>query len=75
MSANDPQIGPQKIPGPKMFTSSVIKEYSQLKYLDNGFKHFFFIIFFYSATIITFKCFACKFYYSYNTVAGAKERF
>ena len=49
MSANDPQIGPQKIPGPKMFTSPVIKECSQLKYLDNGFKHFFFFFFFFIA--------------------------
>lgn len=70
MQANDPQIGPQKILEPEMFTSSVMKECNQLKKLDNGFNQFFFS---YNATIITFKCFECRFYKCHNAVARCNK--
>ena len=43
-TASDPQIGPQKIPGPEMVTLPVSKEWNELKNLGNGFKHLFFFL-------------------------------
>ena len=71
-TGNDPQIGLRMIPGPEMVALSVMKEWNELKNLDSGFKLYIIFIFSYNATIIMFKCFACKFYNFKNHNAAAQ---